>query len=110
MTTESQYEVRCPSCDVTFPIGTKKCMHCGGRTGPSHIRVAERALPYSPIGGGEAVGDAGSPPTHDLEPLSQGSLHDDESAPRRGLLRSAGTLIWVLMLVGFSLMRACTDE
>ena len=26
----SPYEVRCSRCDVTFPIGTRQCIHCGG--------------------------------------------------------------------------------
>ena len=28
----SPYEVRCLRCDVSFPVETKVCLHCGGRT------------------------------------------------------------------------------
>ncbi len=31
---QSPYEVRCARCDVSFPVGTKDCIHCGGPTGP----------------------------------------------------------------------------
>lgn len=31
----SPYEVRCPRCDVSFPVGQRKCIHCGGST--SHL-------------------------------------------------------------------------
>ena len=27
------YEVLCHHCNVTFPVGTKRCVHCGGRLG-----------------------------------------------------------------------------
>ena len=33
----SQVEVRCNQCNVSFPAGTRRCMHCGGRTGPSSL-------------------------------------------------------------------------
>jgi hypothetical protein len=31
----SAYEAQCPRCAVTFPVETRKCLHCGGPTGPS---------------------------------------------------------------------------
>jgi hypothetical protein len=106
----NQYEVRCPRCEVTFPTGTKRCVHCGGRTAPSHVRVA-----------------AGSPGSHDhlmgpsaeevvvlpaegggLEPL--GVEEEAEGGGRSGLVRSAVTLVWVLIAVGFSILRACSES
>ena len=35
-----EFEVRCPSCDVSFPPETRSCLHCGGRTGPARFQVA----------------------------------------------------------------------
>ena len=32
-TSTTQYEVRCLRCNVSFPPGTRRCLHCGGRTG-----------------------------------------------------------------------------
>ena len=28
----SAFEVWCPRCDVSFPVETKRCVHCGGAT------------------------------------------------------------------------------
>lgn len=39
----SPYEVRCPRCDVSFPVETRICIHCGGPTGqPGPILRDER--------------------------------------------------------------------
>ena len=44
------YEVRCASCNVSFPPGTRRCIHCGGRIG-RQLRV-EAGLPL-PVEEGE---------------------------------------------------------
>jgi hypothetical protein len=33
MAEPSYYEVRCPSCNTSFPPETKRCIHCGGPLG-----------------------------------------------------------------------------
>ena len=38
------YEVRCYQCEVSFPPGTKKCLHCGGR-----IANRRRQVPPAPV-------------------------------------------------------------
>ena len=35
------FEVRCLNCDVSFPVGTKRCLHCGGRVGASGRSIPE---------------------------------------------------------------------
>ena len=30
---QSSFEVRCENCAVTFPVGTRECIHCGQRIG-----------------------------------------------------------------------------
>ncbi len=38
--TASPYEVRCPGCETSFPVGTKRCLHCGSRIGGVRFRPA----------------------------------------------------------------------
>ena len=82
------YEVRCYNCNVSFPPGTKRCMHCGGRTG-------QKPVP-GPIPGME--------PPHPLE------LEDmeDENPLRRGPARLLMGAVWVLLALVASLYRVCT--
>ncbi len=44
------YEVRCQSCNTSFPPGTRRCIHCGERIGRQ--RPVEAGLPI-PFEGGE---------------------------------------------------------
>jgi hypothetical protein len=76
--------VYCHRCNVTFPVGTKRCIHCGGRVGGERFRP-------------------------DLElPPGAGDLDLEPGVGRRSGL-SPFTLVWVaLLLVGY-LYRACTD-
>jgi hypothetical protein len=100
------FEVRCPSCDVSFPARTRRCLHCGGRTGPSHVgsskapsaisesdeeRLAAYALPLE-TGQAPLPGDQGEP-----------------RPSRRGRMNAGISLVWILMAVAFSLMRACGE-
>lgn len=92
------YEVRCPSCQVTFPVGTRHCMHCGGRTeAPSarereaDVELVRQQLPSGPLdlgngrGGEEAAGD------------------ESPSRWSRGI-----GLLWVAIVLAVSAYRACT--
>lgn len=108
MESASRYESRCPSCDVTFPAETKVCIHCGGRTGPSTLRMP--ALP--PMG--EPTAEAA--PAIDMSkgrtqvpgsvPLE---LEEAEVGARSSPLRSMITLVWVALAIGISVLRACND-
>ena len=43
----SPYEVRCPRCDVSFPVETTTCIHCGGPTGEAaELFVADDGMDY----------------------------------------------------------------
>ena len=108
MAESSPYEVRCSSCDVSFPVGTRSCMHCGGRTGsspwnagPAPPDLLER---YDAREGGETEFPQVSPEPEPFE--------GEESAPRggiRGRLNAGVSLIWIVLAVGFSIMRACGE-
>jgi hypothetical protein len=111
----AEFEVFCPRCGVTFPIGTKKCLHCGGRTAPGHGRPAPPL--YSTLdsldaqetavdGGSTARPSEGLTPPPRLEELEH---EGEESAPRPGIMRIGSGLMWVILAIGFSLMRMCQE-
>lgn len=82
------YEVRCPHCRVSFPVGTRRCLHCGGPT--------------------RAEGE----PAPDLLGASPAHVADDDEladAPRSRLGRSAG-LVWVLVALAVSFYRVCSGQ
>ena len=121
------YEVRCPRCDVTFPIQTRVCVHCGGRTAATSERFlaptsAEFEIPDDSMGRAPTTvepvdetpfifgspGDLGSP--GDTESGSDEFGVEREAQPpgfARTLMRNVGGLIWVLLLIGFSIARSC---
>ncbi len=80
------FEVRCPDCRVSFPVGTRRCIHCGERLG--------RRLQL-----GTAPGPGGIEPMPAEEP-------EEEARPRR-LTRGIGGL-WLFLALAGALYRACT--
>lgn len=104
-----QYEVRCPRCDVSFPNGTKRCLHCGGRTGASSLGIARLTRSaQSDVSDAQALEFVPQP----VEPGAPLPIGEDEpvGGRRHGLLRTAATLVWVLAAIAFSIMRACSDS
>ena len=126
----SAYEVRCPKCDVSFPVGTRTCVHCGGRTGkpvgfvsaenfdPEAQRLAaaarttdQRSLRYSsaPIEPAPespfSIGESGlGEPVENDRDLE---IPDEPTSIGRMIARSLGGIIWVILLIGFSIARDC---
>lgn len=96
MRKSSAYEVRCPSCDVSAPPGTRRCMHCGGPMIEAGTVALSSAAPESLqeviLRHERAGGDA---------------IEDEEAAPRSGFSRGIG-LLWILMLIAVSVYRQCT--
>ena len=82
---QTPYEVFCPHCNVTFPVGTRHCIHCGG----SLARERWQAAP-SPMTFGEGTG----PP--------------EDERPRTNPF-SPVALIWVALFVIGTIYRACTS-
>ncbi len=78
------HEVYCNACRVTFPIGAKRCVHCGGRLARHRFQ--------------DGV---------ELPPNLDEVVIDDE-LPRRSTL-SPYTLVWVALLLAGYLWRACTS-
>ena len=77
------YEVYCNRCRVTFPLGARRCIHCGGRLAKERFQ-AQLALPP------------------DLD-----DVQTEEDLPRRSGL-SPFTLVWIAVLLAGYLYRACT--
>lgn len=78
------YEVYCHRCRVSHPVGTRICLHCGGRVGRNRAPVAFVASP----GGAEAAAE--------------------EDVPRRSGLFSPMSFLWIVLIVGGAMYRACT--
>jgi hypothetical protein len=77
------YEVHCERCRVTFPLGTRRCIHCGETIGRRRRRA--RFL---------------IPPGHE-------EILVDEDLPEKTRGFSPMTFVWVLLLLGGSLYRSC---
>ncbi|MFO0691414.1 MAG: hypothetical protein U0900_22135 [Myxococcota bacterium] len=106
------YEVRCPRCDVSFPVETRRCIHCGGATS-----AAGAAVPVAAFTGsvGSASGGRSGPAPPPPIPIAGGDASDapEEAVPQQGigaaLLRSFGSLFWVVALIGFTLLQRCKE-
>ena len=85
-----QVEVYCNRCRVSFAVGSRHCLHCGGRFDPERIGAQLATLPP----GFEA---------HLEEQL--GEVLDHE-APRRSRI-SPLTLVWIGLLLAGYLYRSC---
>jgi len=90
-------EVRCPQCNVSFPVGTKRCLHCGGGTVEPEIAAQIHAF------------QSGSNPViFAPEPLNESETAEgaeDEGGQRRS--PRTLTLLWILMAVAASIYRSC---
>ena len=112
MTLESPtkvYEVRCSRCDVSFPVETRRCIHCGGPTGGPTGR-ADQILAIDSIGAaGEMSGKVFMEPTSAMPELDERGLEvaEESKSPVRSLIRSLGGFVWIIVLVGFTLARTC---
>ena len=99
------FEVRCHRCNVSFPPGTKVCLHCGGRTGEPAAPVLLSAL-----GALTRADDADAGlPSQDGE-LAEAPAGDEAEPGRRSLFGTAMSLFWVLLLVAGYLFRSCASE
>ncbi|MDP6980497.1 MAG: hypothetical protein QF570_18170 [Myxococcota bacterium] len=109
-----EYEVRCHACDVSFPVGTKRCMYCGDRLGQRPLFAPPiHAEPFEDFG---PLGDfAPHPEVRESEPQTRtspqpfGEPDDEEAEPTRGtFVRLLGSLSWVLVFLAITIYQACT--
>jgi len=85
-----QVEVYCNRCGVSFPVGSRRCLHCGGRLDRERVGRELSALP------------AGFEP-HLEENLE--AVLEDEMPRRSGI--SPLTLVWIALLLAGYLYRSC---
>ena len=100
------YEVRCYRCDVAYPIGTKRCIHCGERVGVPRIMMQQI--------GGDPLADYGQPGEFSetsSAPVRPIDFEDEEETESRGssMMRLLGNLSWVILFVAITVYRSCTE-
>jgi hypothetical protein len=110
----SQYEVWCTRCDVSFPVGTKRCMHCGAR--PVGERPAKSHTAYASIGETDPRWATASGTTesrfeasdvHDGSEVNIQAIGEEEETPRRRGLRAGMSVIWMLLLAAGYVWQTC---
>lgn len=85
---QTPFEVYCYHCKVTFPIDTRRCIHCG-----------------RPIGS--------APATHGGPPINPGAadLPDEMELPGQISVKKLGGMsLWVLLALGAALSRFCAGQ
>jgi hypothetical protein len=89
---QPRVEVYCNRCHVSFPVGTRRCIHCGGR-----LESVRRWTEDGPL-----------PPELEFVPHPEAHFEDigEEEMPRRSGF-SPLTLVWVALLLAGYLYRAC---
>ena len=85
---QTTFEVYCDNCETSFAAGTKTCIHCGHRIGRSRL---------GPLGQGGPIPDLAHP-------------DEEEEAGESLGRRLASMAVWVLIVLGASLMRFCGGE
>ena len=102
----NEYEVRCLRCDVSFPVGQKKCIHCGGSTSSgSQTRRQPAPIEWDGMPSTESPAEAES----SLGPSLQDQDEPEAPQGRFGFLRGGMTLVWIVLAGLYSIMRACAE-
>jgi hypothetical protein len=127
------FEVRCAHCDVTFPVETRRCIHCGRAIhsrdqGGALVSIADSDWESGWESGGLLGGLSGVEPgvepsvesdretgVRSPKPIDvmsnpvehEGEVPDEPSSIGRSIIRSLGGFIWVIVLIGFTLARNC---
>ena len=81
---QTPYEVYCHPCRVTFPVGTRQCIHCGRPIGTTGAPGAQ------PVGRGPAA--------------PEDVLHEPQD-PLNMARKLGGVSLWVLIAVGAAISR-----
>jgi hypothetical protein len=118
MSVGNPYEIRCESCQVSFPPGTKTCIHCGGRLGgglsvrrpgpqrPGALgRSRQRAITRS---AGDANDDFFPKALQDeIDPHRFDEPEEpDASAPGRAI-RVGVNVLWIIGAVLITVLQMC---
>ncbi len=126
---QTPFEVYCANCKVTFPIGTRKCLHCGARVlppdrgravravGPTALAEVVRKRAQISADAGIGTGRSTSRRKPTLEELAEAAIPSsvsgpglpsddvDDMLPTRRF--SPMTTIWILLAFTGAAVRAC---
>jgi len=106
----SQYEVSCPRCKVSYPVGQKRCVHCGGPMAPSIVDVPD-APPQLRDGAGARTPAPMQPGEDERETVFLPFGREEDEGPSGGsALSRLGGLVWIVIFVIITVMRACFGE
>ena len=106
----SKYEVACPACEVSYPPGQKRCVHCGGRTTKSVVEMPDAPPEFT-----EAVGQAEREPGplavegREIIFLPSDTVEEEEEI-RGSWLRRLGGLTWIILFVLLTAIRMCSEN
>jgi len=105
----THFEVFCQNCNVSFPVGKKVCLHCGGKTGPRpselHDRDPDLRLSTAPEWQAPPPELVTPAPGTVPEPVGE---EDEEAALERTPSRIVMGVVWVLLAVVGSVYRICS--
>ena len=87
---QNPYEVYCFQCNVTAPVGTRRCVHCGGRLS---------GAPNQKRGALTELFEAGFTEAEEEE--------EEEEAPTSVASAAPKIALWILLLIGGFLYRLC---
>ncbi len=111
MRVASKYEVRCPACNVSYPVGQKRCVHCGGRTDKKYVDAPDAPPEFT-----QGLGDVEPEPPvtfggegRELVFLPQEAPDADAEEMRGGWIRRLGGLVWIILFVVLTAVRMCTE-
>ena len=100
MTQTRFQEAWCPSCRVTHPPGTRRCLHCGGPV-----------LPERPAAGGVAPGPfvrQGAAAPWPIEAGDEEKTHEPARAARPMKISMAA--LWVVLAIVTGILRVCAER
>ncbi len=109
----SKYEAACPVCNVSYPVGQKRCVHCGGRVEKKYVDVAD-APPAIADGIGHvepepepamAFGGEG----REIVFLPREATADETEEMRGGWVRRLGGMVWIILFVILTAIRMCSE-
>lgn len=111
------YEVRCPRCQVSFPVETRVCVHCGGRTAPPGTVVThERPPEFDPLHERAGRAPTSIDPSDETPFVFRESSAEETAEPGvespnlvRSILGSLGGFVWILLLIAFSIAQSCRE-
>ena len=118
MSAGNLYEVRCENCEVSFPPGTKQCLHCkarlDGRLRQAPPVVTMRGQTARPSGDPFASLDQSpgrrNPLFRELSDLPEpgsDSSEEKEGSPVRTALRLGVNALWILGAIVITALQMC---